>query len=107
MDDDDEFFEDVGDDEEFFDEEVEEEVEVEDVVEYDYEIAEIPAHLEEGFIGDVVEKNLSQDQHITFINNGHVPINSCFFSIAKQFLNNPKQKLDESCAKTSTTLDWD
>ena len=57
--------------------------------------------------GDIVAKSLSKDQHLTFINNGHVPINSCFFRLAKEFLNNPTKTLDGNCAKTSTELDWD
>lgn len=57
--------------------------------------------------GDVVAKHLSNYQHFTFVNNGHVPINGCFFGLAKQFLNDPTATLDGSCAKTSTVLDWD
>ncbi len=57
--------------------------------------------------GNVAAKSLSNDQHFVFKNNGHVPINSCFFRLAKQFLDNPTAKLDGSCSKTSTSLDWD
>ena len=57
--------------------------------------------------GTVVAKGLSQDQHITFTNDGHVPVNSCFFGLAKQFLNDPTAQLDANCAQQNTELDWD
>lgn len=57
--------------------------------------------------GDLVTKGLTNSQHFIFLNSGHVPINACFFGLAKQFLNDPTTKLIKDCAKTSTTLDWD
>ncbi len=55
----------------------------------------------------IVANSLSNDQHLIFKNNGHVPINGCFFSLAKQFLNDPIAKLNSNCSSTSTVLDWD
>ncbi|EDP70137.1 Probable secreted peptidase of alpha/beta hydrolase superfamily protein [Flavobacteriales bacterium ALC-1] len=56
--------------------------------------------------GNVVAKRLSNNQHIVFKNNGHVPINSCFFNLAKQFLNNPDEKLKSQCHNTVTKIRW-
>lgn len=55
----------------------------------------------------IVAQSLSKSQNFVFKNNGHVPINRCFFNLAKQFLDNPTTKLDGSCTDTSTELDWD
>jgi pimeloyl-ACP methyl ester carboxylesterase len=56
---------------------------------------------------NIVAEKLRNNQHFVFKNNGHVPINGCFFRLAKQFLDNPTEKLDGSCVKTSTSLNWD
>lgn len=57
--------------------------------------------------GNQVQKSLKNSQHLVFKNNGHVPINDCFFNLAKTFLNNPMEKLDGNCSKTSTLFNWD
>lgn len=57
--------------------------------------------------GNLTAKNLGNNQNFVFKNNGHVPINPCFFKLAKQFLDDPNAKLNGSCSETTTVLDWD
>jgi pimeloyl-ACP methyl ester carboxylesterase len=53
-----------------------------------------------------IQKKLTNSQHFIFYNNGHVPLNNCFFELAKQFLNNPNQKLPSKC-NNYTSFNWD
>ena len=57
--------------------------------------------------GNIVAKHLRNNQHFIFKNSGHVPINGCFFGLAKQFLKNLTVELDGSCANSITLLQWD
>ena len=57
--------------------------------------------------GDIVGKRLGNSQHIIFTNQGHVPVNPCFFGLAKQFLDDPNAKLNGDCAKLKTQFNWD
>ena len=57
--------------------------------------------------GDIVANSLNNDQHIVFTNDGHVPVNPCFFSLAKQFLDHPDVRLDGSCSLEKKQLNWD
>ncbi|WP_299361719.1 alpha/beta fold hydrolase [Winogradskyella sp.] len=57
--------------------------------------------------GDTAAKRLRLGQHVIFSNDGHVPINTCFFSLAKQFLDNPKAELNGNCARANTKFNWD
>lgn len=52
-----------------------------------------------------IQERLANSQHFIFDNEGHVPLNSCFFKIAKQFLDNPTQKLHAEC-HYNTSFSW-
>jgi pimeloyl-ACP methyl ester carboxylesterase len=54
----------------------------------------------------ILNTSLSNSQHLVFKNNGHVPIDGCFFNLAKQFLNDPTKKLDNSCSNSNTRIRW-
>ncbi len=51
-------------------------------------------------------KYLRNSQLITFTNEGHAPFNSCFFDLAKSFLNDPNRKLNTSCAQKERNIRW-
>lgn len=57
--------------------------------------------------GTTVAKGLKNCQHVVFKNNGHVPINPCFFTLAKAFLDDPTAKLDITCSEQYQSLSWD
>ena len=53
-----------------------------------------------------VAKYLKNSQNIVFKNGGHVPVNGCFFGMAKAFLDNPNSPVDSSCSNTSIRINW-
>ncbi|MBO6880909.1 alpha/beta fold hydrolase [Winogradskyella sp.] len=57
--------------------------------------------------GNTVAKGLKNSQHVIFKNNGHVPINNCFFNLAKAFLDAPTKPLATACSKQKAVLNWD
>ncbi len=57
--------------------------------------------------GNALMSSLPKSQHFVFKNNGHVPLNRCFFNLAKQFLDNPLQNVEASCTKTYNSFVWD
>jgi len=57
--------------------------------------------------GNLAEKHLKNSQHLVFNNNGHVPINNCFFTLAKQFLDEPNTQLKNECYKYNSAINWD
>ncbi|MDT0557479.1 alpha/beta hydrolase [Ichthyenterobacterium sp. W332] len=56
--------------------------------------------------GEIVLKSLKNGSHVVFPNDGHCPINLCFFNMAKGFLNNPLEKVDDACAKTPNPIQF-
>ncbi|WP_299276745.1 alpha/beta fold hydrolase [uncultured Psychroserpens sp.] len=53
---------------------------------------------------DKAAKSLKNSSHVVFPSDGHCPMNSCFFQMARTFLNNPMQKVDDSCTKSSQPI---
>ncbi len=53
---------------------------------------------------NLTARSLTNANNVVFPNDGHVVINSCFFEIAKSFINNPYKKVDDSCTKTPRPL---
>ncbi|WP_460218616.1 alpha/beta fold hydrolase [Psychroserpens sp. MEBiC05023] len=49
-------------------------------------------------------KSLRNANHVVFPNDGHCPMNQCFFSIAKSFLNHPRQNIDDSCTSATQSI---
>ncbi len=54
-----------------------------------------------------IAKYLKNSQNIVFKNGGHVPINACFFGMAKAFLDNPNSPVDSGCSDTAIQINWD
>jgi len=57
--------------------------------------------------GNLTASRLKNAQHVIFKHDGHVPVDSCFFKLGIEFLNNPNGKLDSSCLDNIDTIDWD
>ncbi|MET2985330.1 alpha/beta fold hydrolase [Aureibaculum conchae] len=54
--------------------------------------------------GEKAAKSLKNVSHIIFPSEGHVPMNACFLQMAKTFLNNPMEKVDDACVKTPNLI---
>lgn len=54
--------------------------------------------------GDKALQSLKNGSHVVFPNDGHCPINLCFFNMAKSFLNAPLEKVDDTCTKSTNPI---
>ena len=54
--------------------------------------------------GEITASKLKTSTHVVFNNEGHVPVNTCFFNLAKDFLNNPNKQLDTSCSESTNPI---
>lgn len=55
---------------------------------------------------NILAKRLKNSQHITLKNNGHVPVNRCFFMLAKEFLDAPISTINNKCYMSKTDIRW-